>query len=213
MTVYNGARFLRAAIDSVLRQTYTDFELLVIDDGSTDDSCRIVRDFSDPRIRLVENGANLGIPATRNRGLQLARGEYLAILDSDDVALPQRLTRQVALLDARPEIAVVGSWCAWVDEHGRRMRTVKRRLTRPADIRAAMLFHCPLQNSSVMGRTALLKHYGYRHEFSIGEDYDLWARISADHVLMNGRVADGARILVAGGRQKGDPRVVGVVDG
>jgi len=185
MAVYNRERFLRESIASLLRQTYSNFELILIDDGSTDDSREIACSFEDPRIRLIQNGTNLGIPATRNRALQFARGEYLAILDSDDIALPGRLARQVAFLDARPEIAVVGSWCAWVDEHGRRVGVVKRRPTTPADIRAELLFHCPIQNSSILGRTALFKHYRYRHEFDICEDYDLWARMSTDHSLAN----------------------------
>lgn len=184
-TVYNRAAYLGATMESVLAQRFSDLELLIVDDGSTDASLEVASSFRDPRVRVVRNPTNLGIPRTRNRGLEEARGEYLAILDSDDLARPERLERQVRYLDAHPEVAVVGSFCAWIDERGRRLRRVKRRPVKPEDVRAALLFRCPIQNSAATGRTALLRRFGYRAEFAVGEDYDLWARLSATHRLAN----------------------------
>ena len=115
--VYNREKYLRGAIESILAQTFTDFELLVIDDGSTDGSREAIRSYHDPRIRLMCNETNQGIPKTRNRGIQFARGEYLAFLDSDDWAYPERLAKQVAFLDSHPDYAAVG---AWIDVDGRR---------------------------------------------------------------------------------------------
>ena len=89
--VYNREKYVRSAVDSILSQTFSDFELLVIDDGSTDGSIAVVQSYRDPRIRLARNNANLGVSATRNKGIQLARGVYLAFLDSDDCAYPDRL--------------------------------------------------------------------------------------------------------------------------
>ncbi len=107
--VYNREQYIATAIESVLAQSFTDFELLLIDDGSTDGSAEILRSYTtDPRVRVVRNEQNLGIPQTRNRGIDLARGEYVAMLDSDDWAYPCRLETQVAFLDRHRDVAVVG---------------------------------------------------------------------------------------------------------
>lgn len=180
---YNRAAYLHAAIESVLCQTFTDFELLLIDDGSTDDSADVVAGFHDPRIRLLRNETNLGIPATRNRGVAEARGEYLAFLDSDDIALPQRLARQVAFMDKHPEYAATGAWIEWIDTCGTRSGRIKRRSLSPDLIRAERLFRAGLENSTAIARTQILREYPYREDFAVGEDYDLWSRIAERHEL------------------------------
>ncbi len=111
--VYNAEKFIADTVASVLRQTFTDFELLVIDDGSTDQSIKILESFHDQRIRIERNGKNRGRPFTRNKGLMQARGEYLSVLDSDDLCEPDRLARQVEFLDTHPNIAAVGSRTAF----------------------------------------------------------------------------------------------------
>src|SRR5262245_19762108 len=116
IAVYNREKYVRSAVDSILSQTFSDFELLVIDDGSTDGSIAVVQSHSDPRIRLIRNHTNFGVSATRNKGIQLARGEYLAFLDSDDWAYPDRLAKQIAFLDNHSEYAAVGSWSEWMSE-------------------------------------------------------------------------------------------------
>ena len=95
MPVYNGGRYLRESIASILAQSFKDFELLIIDDGSTDDSVSIVKSFSDPRIRLVLNEHNIGVARTLNKGLELARGEFIARMDADDISLPHRFEKRV----------------------------------------------------------------------------------------------------------------------
>src|SRR5262249_35270201 len=132
--VYNREKYVRDAIDSILVQTFPDFELLVIDDGSTDRSREVVQSYHDPRIHLVCNGTNLGVPKTRNLGIQLARGEYLAFLDSDDWAYPERLGKQVAFLDSHPDYAAVGAWIAWMDEEGRSLGRIRRKPILPDEI-------------------------------------------------------------------------------
>src|SRR5262245_55227910 len=122
--VYNREKYVAAAIESILAQTFSNFELLVIDDGSTDGSREVIQSFRDLHVHLVCNETNLGIPRTRNRGIQRAHGEYLAFLDSDDWAYPERLGKQVAFLDSHPEHAAVGAWVAWMDETGRPLRRV-----------------------------------------------------------------------------------------
>lgn len=184
MPVYNRERTLRTAIDSVLGQSYRDFELLLVDDGSTDASVEIVRGYRDPRVRLVVHEHNQGIPKTRNHGLELARGELLAILDSDDVANPSRLAHQVAFLDRNPEIAAVGSWLTKIDARGRTTGFMVRP-TRPDDVRARILFISCFKNPAMMARTEVLRRFGYRDEFVYCQDIDLWGRISEQHRLAN----------------------------
>lgn len=196
--VYNRERYVLEAIDSVLRQSFTDFELLVVDDGSTDRTREVVEAVHDRRIRLLANGRNLGIPATRNRGLLEARGRYIALLDSDDWSHPQRLARQVSFLDAHPDYAEIGSWGRAMDAAGRPLRAIQYRPVHPDDVKAQFLFRCAIKNRSVMGRTDVLRHYGYRAEFLRCQDYDMHVRIARDwkvgnlpQMLVRGRLHDG----------------------
>jgi len=110
MPVYNGGPFLRSAIESILNQDFSDFDFLIIDDGSTDGSHEIAASYADPRIRLESNGRNLGLIATLNRGLDLARGTYVARMDADDIAFPDRLSKQLTFMEAHPEIGLCGTW-------------------------------------------------------------------------------------------------------
>lgn len=183
--VWNRAHVLGETLASVLAQSYADFELLVLDDGSSDGSAEVARAFGDPRIRLVVHERNLGIPATRNHGLQLARGEYLAIVDSDDVSLPRRLALQVAWLDAHPQVAALGSWALRTDASGRRVEAPLLRPTAPRTLRGRMLFASCFKSPTVMARTAVLREHGYREELVLASDIDLWARVSARHELAN----------------------------
>src|SRR5688572_18005648 len=126
MPVHNGAKFLRPAIDSILAQTYRDFELFVIDDDSTDDSVAIAKSYADPRIRIFDGHGRHGLPGTLNIGLRAAAGEFVARLDQDDVARPDRIEKQVAWLERRPEVMLVGSLARLIDENGRAAGTVHR---------------------------------------------------------------------------------------
>lgn len=181
--VYNRRRFVAEAIDSVLAQTFEDFELLLVDDGSTDGSQTVVRQYDDPRVRLIENSENLGIAAARNRGIEAACGEYVAFLDSDDRALPARLTQQVAFLDRHSDVAAVGSWIRWIDDTGTARGKTKRKASDPDQIAAERLFRSCLENSTATARTDVLRAYPHREDYRLGSDYDLWARIAADYRL------------------------------
>ena len=184
IAAYNREALIGEAIASVLRQTFRDFELLVIDDGSSDASADVVERHRDPRIRLVRQPENRGIPRTRNHGLSLARGEYFAILDSDDVAFRTRLQTQVAFLDAHRDVAAVGSWATRIRSDGRHKLPVVRP-TGPRDIRARVPFTTCFKNPTMMARTAAMREFGYRDEFVICQDIDLWSRMSAKYPLAN----------------------------
>jgi hypothetical protein len=191
MAVHNGAAHVRSAVDSVLAQTYADFELLVIDDASTDGSGDVVRAVGDARIRVAPNGANLGLTKSLNTGLALARGELVARHDADDLSRPERLATQVAVLDTHPEVSLVGSWYRKIDPAGKSLGD--RAL--PVDhgrLSWALLFHCPFVHSAVVFRRRDVAEIGgYDERFVYAQDYDLWSRVAR-----RGKVANVPATLV-----------------
>jgi len=185
LTVYNRAQLVGEAIRSILDQTYHDLELVVVDDGSTDHSLNVVRSFDDPRIRIVAQRANRGIPATRNNALDHARGRYIAWLDSDDVARPTRIAEQLDFLEAHPEVAMAGSCAGKIDREGRRLSGVRLVPFASEDIAAWHLFTSAFQQSSLLGRADVLQRYRYRADFPVCEDLELTARIIREHPTAN----------------------------
>ena len=177
LPVYNAEAYVDKAIESMLHQTYADFELIVINDGSTDRSLEIVRSYADPRIKVVSR-ENRGLVASLNEGIALAQGEYIARMDADDISLPQRFEKQVALLDAMPTVAVCGTWADVIDAQG----AVKGDYTYPPintkAIRAYVLRHNPFIHPTVMMRKNVFEKVGgYWKAFKHVEDYELWTRI------------------------------------
>jgi glycosyltransferase involved in cell wall biosynthesis len=183
MPVFNGEKFLKIAIESVLSQTYTDFELLIINDTSTDESAEIVKLYQDKRIRFLENERNKGIFYTHNHLFEEAKGNYIAILDGDDYAEPTRLEKQVDFLDKNEEFGLVGSWVTLIDEEN----TIKGAWQlehRPERIPAKLLFSNQFVQSSIMIRKEFLD-LKYREEYPPTEGYDLWVRISQKTRVIN----------------------------
>jgi glycosyltransferase involved in cell wall biosynthesis len=185
MAVYNDAAFVGDAVRSILGQTFTGFELLVIDDGSTDDSASIVRSFTDTRIRLLVQ-PNAGLAAALNRGIAEAQGEYIARHDSDDLSEPDRLRRQVELLDTRPDVALAGTNATVLEETGERVTAT----TLPVDdapIRLSLRTGAnPFVHGSVMFRRQVAVEAGlYRPAFRQAQDRDLWLRIAERGKLAN----------------------------
>ncbi|HEX6085802.1 MAG TPA: glycosyltransferase family A protein [Thermoanaerobaculia bacterium] len=184
LAVCNGEPHLGAAIRSVLRQTFRDFELLVVDDASSDGSPATLASFRDPRLRVVRNEENLGLTRSLNRGLALTESEYVARLDADDLAFPERLAQQVSFLDEHPEIGIVGSQGIAIDARGRRLSRVAwwhREWQRPRDGAAFdwyRMFDTPLIHSSVMYRRTLVRDEldGYDESFILSQDAELWLR-------------------------------------
>jgi glycosyltransferase involved in cell wall biosynthesis len=186
MPVRNGARWLAEAIDSVVRQTLSDLELLVIDDGSTDETPQILREWlgRDGRIRLLRQ-KDLGLVAALNYGLAEARGRFLARLDADDRAAPERLERQIRVLDNDPSIGLLGSWAQRIDEHGRPRGSLKPKTT-PQQLVDILTDANPFIHSTIMFRTEIARGLGgYRIAFEAAEDYDLWLRMSEVTRLAN----------------------------
>lgn len=177
LPVFNGAAFIARALASILQQSHRELEVLVIDNASTDDTPRILETFrrKDPRIRFLRNEANLGLPASLNRGLREARGEFVARMDGDDASHPRRLERQIAFLVAHPEIAICGTAiCKLMGGRG----YTQRFPASDAEIRATLLFHTAFAHPTVMWRRADFEQAGIRYDetFPATEDYELWSR-------------------------------------
>lgn len=185
MPVYNGMRFLKEAVDSVFAQTLTDFEFLIVDDASTDGTPAYLQSLTDPRVRIVTNPVNLGQTGSLNRGLALARGEFIARLDQDDVCLPERLEKQLAMHEARPDVALSCTWEYTIDSVGRRRRLWRSTIANYGEfLGPLMVGKVPVWHPSVMFRaSAVAAVGGYDSTISLAEDYDLWLKLAlARHV-------------------------------
>ncbi|MBI3986700.1 MAG: glycosyltransferase [Lentisphaerae bacterium] len=208
MSVYNGAQYLREAVDVILRQTFRDFEFLIVNDGSTDASAAILESFHDPRIRTIHNAANRGLTASLNIALRQARGVYIARQDADDISYPDRLAHQVEFLSTHDSVAAVGTRFHIqvsprpLEESGRPLPAAIATLqagppllntlpTHPHIIQYSMMRNNMFCHGSVMFRRAGVESIGGYHEhFFVGQDYDLWLRLAEIGDLANLPTAD-----------------------
>lgn len=177
MPAYNAEKYIKNAIDSVLNQSFRDFEFIILNDCSVDRTEEIILSYQDDRIVYLKNEKNLGVAATLNRGLEIARGEYIARMDADDISLPERFEKQVAFLDENTAIAVVG--CAVEKFCGTQTLGLRRFSAGAEMLRIDTLFGCPLAHPGVMFRRAVICGLGgYEAEFEGLEDYALWWKVS-----------------------------------
>lgn len=182
MPVYNAEKFLKQAIDSILNQTFKNFELLIINDGSTDQTARILQGYKDPRIKIIINQKKIGVIKSRNFGIKIAKGKYIALMDSDDISFPERLKKQTKYLDTHPYCDVVvakiqlmdigeniiGKWED--DQENLTYEQIKKKL--PTG-------NC-IANSTAVIKISLIKKYKYKENLYHSEDYELWLRLCAD---------------------------------
>ncbi|MCK5082134.1 MAG: glycosyltransferase [Candidatus Omnitrophica bacterium] len=193
MAVFNGGRYLKASIESVLNQTFRDFELLIIDDCSTDESLETARSFNDERIVICSNTENLGQVKSLNKGLGLARGKYVARMDADDLAFPSWLERQYEFIQQHPEYVVVSTRTAVIDSYDRVVRTLKTPLL-PEDIILRCFTASPINHvGSLMQKSIILDNGGYDEHLHVPADYDLWSRL----IRKGYRLTSTSDILVA----------------
>jgi glycosyltransferase involved in cell wall biosynthesis len=190
MSVYNGERYLRQAIASILRQTWTDYEFLIVNDGSTDNSREIIISFDDPRIRLVDNSTNIGLTKSLNRGLELARGEFVARQDADDVSHPTRFEHQVSFLNAHPEVILVGAQARRINQYGHVISSAKfpMPLTSASIKWYLMMFGASaFIHTSVMFRREVVwdQFRGYDERFARAQDLELWSRVAQKYEVRN----------------------------
>lgn len=176
MAVYNGKRYIGEAIESILNQTFRDFEFIIINDASTDNTEAVIRAYmeKDPMIKLINNEVNSERSFSRNRGIKIAQGEYISIIDADDICYPKKLEKQVAFLEKNKAIGFVGTSFCVIDEHS---RVISFHECSGSHIKEAihLLFAFP----SILARKECLDNMeGYRSVFEPAEDYDLWLRAS-----------------------------------
>lgn len=181
MPVYNSGAYLKEAIDSILVQTVSDFEFIIVNDGSTDDSTKIIQSYTDRRIRSLINEKNEGLSYTLNKGVAAARGKYIARMDGDDISLPCRFEKQINYLQSH-NLDLVASTVKCVDSKGQPLPNWKEDVVTitNAQIRKALPKNNCIAHPSVLGKTELFKNYPYQQKQGLAEDYDLWLRLVAD---------------------------------
>ena len=177
MPTYNISEFLGQAIESILSQSFNDFEFITVDDGSTDDSGRVLEDYAerDHRIRVIRNEQNKGIVYSLNRGLKACRGKYVARMDADDIALRDRLEKQIAAMEADPYTFVLGAALSYIDKNGKELGVVRR-----CSLDKSLIAQNPLLHPTVVFRRAVLEQHGlcYLEKYRYAEDYFLWLQLS-----------------------------------
>lgn len=174
MPVYNGEKYLREAIDSILNQTFTDFEFIILNDASKDSTEEIIKSYTDNRIVYIKNEQNLGVAGTLNRGLEIAKGEYIARMDADDISLHNRFEKQMLFMDTHPDVGVCGSHIRIFGEDGVERDYIYSETDER--LRVDMLFNSGFAHPAVMIRKSILdkKNLFYNTEFEKAEDYRMW---------------------------------------
>jgi glycosyltransferase involved in cell wall biosynthesis len=177
MPVFNAEKYLSFAIDSILKQTFTDFEFLIFNDGSSDNSRQIIESFNDPRIKFFDSVENLGYVAHLNRGIEIAAGKYIARMDADDISLPERFETQVSFLESHPEVGLCGAWIRqFKNDDDRSGGIVTRFAANHEKISVHLLRHNSFAHPVVMIRRSILIDHGLRYDadFMPSEDGRLW---------------------------------------
>ncbi len=184
MSAYNAEKYIKEAIDSILGQTFTDFEFIIINDGSTDGTLKIIKSYKDPRIVLISR-KNKGLVASLNEGIERARGKYIARMDADDISMPERFEKQVEYLESHPEVGVVSSFVKMVDPDGNDIGIWQDDVATKTyeEITNMIVKKNCFSHPSVVIRTKIIKHYKYRN-IKAAEDYELWLRMVSDGIVL-----------------------------
>lgn len=185
MPVYNSEKYLKEAMESILSQSFRNFEFLIINDGSLDNSFNIISSYKDPRIRLVQNNKNRGLIYSLNKGIKLSKGELIARMDADDISRPDRLEKQVKYMTTHPEVIVCGSDIGVINNIGKFLY-YQPTLLRDKQIRNCMVVTCPLVHPSVIYRkNTIVEVGGYDTRAYVVEDYDLWVKLMTEGKFSN----------------------------
>jgi glycosyltransferase involved in cell wall biosynthesis len=176
MPVHNGEKYLKTAIDSILGQTFSDFEFIIVNDGSSDNTEKIIDSFHDERIKIIKNTEKIGVSKSLNRAIESSRGDFIARMDADDISLPERLEKQIRYLEENHDIGIVGSNAYLINSDDK----VTGRYKRPEShvlVKWTALFSNPMIHPSIMARANILRENKYNEEFKNGQDYELWSRL------------------------------------
>lgn len=186
MPNYNAWKYISEAIQSVLNQTFGDFEFIIIDDCSTDNSWEIIQEFAkkDSRIIALRNAKNLTVCRTANRALDMVRGEFIARLDSDDVVFPERFSQQLDFLEKNPEYILCGSNFQFIDQDGK-VGKIRQLPETNAEIQNSFLIKNPIAQSAVMIRASMLGALRYDENFEVAEDLEFWMRLGTLYKMYN----------------------------
>ena len=187
MPVYNGEKFLREAIDSILNQTFKDFEFLIINDASTDTTEDIILSYTDPRIKYIKNETNIKVTATLNRGLKLIKTKYIARMDADDISLPHRIATQVALMENREDITLCGSGRLTFKSDMEGTEEEVKTICDEKQLLIHSLFNTSISHPSIMMRTSVLQKYKiiYNEDYIYAQDKAMWLELSQYGTIYN----------------------------
>jgi len=178
MSVYNNDKVVARAIDSILNQTYKDFEFLIVDDGSTDDSFKTIKTFDDKRIKVINNQDNIGLTRSLNKGLKLASGKYIARIDADDISLSERLAKQIDFLEENPDFVLCGTSYHIIDKKGNIIKDIVYN-TDPEKLYYDLNFQNIIAHSSIMfKKEEVLSAGGYSDKYRYSQDFDLWQKLA-----------------------------------
>jgi glycosyltransferase involved in cell wall biosynthesis len=192
MPVYNGERYLKEAIDSILNQTFGDFEFIILNDGSTDNTKKIITSYDDSRIVYIENEKNLGIVKTLNKGIDNTKGKYIARMDADDISLPERFEKQIALMERYEDIDICGTWIMYMGRGN-----IWKIPEYDIEAKLTLIYGSSFAHPTVMIRKKIFDKYFIRYDekFLGAEDYKMWIDMSKiakfyniQEVLLNYRV-------------------------
>ncbi len=185
MPVYNGSKYVAKAIESILGQTFTNFEFLIIDNASEDNTLEIISSFKDPRIKLIKNPRNLHLIKSLNIGLEISRGKYVARMDHDDISLPRRLEVEHNFLEQHPTVAIVGTWSIIIDGNDTPIK-IHKNPTGSNVIKYELLFGNTTTHPSIMMRKdIIIEAKGYDEKWLNTEDYNLYSRVIQSHEIAN----------------------------
>ena len=187
LPAYNCEKYIAKAIESVLYQTFADFEFIIINDGSSDSTEEIIKSFSDPRILYQVNNTNKGLVYTLNKGIDIARGKYIARMDGDDIALPERFKKQFDHLQQNKEIDILATVVTLIDENENVSGTWESDINNVSakNIRKELPQDNCIAHPTVMGKTEIFRKFKFNQTQSIGEDYDLWLRMATDNIIIH----------------------------
>lgn len=188
MPAYNSEKYISEAIESVLNQTFKDFEFIIVNDGSTDNTFNIIKEYArkDKRIKVINNKKNCGISKTRNNGIKLARGKYIATHDSDDISLPTRFQEQLSFMEQHPEVGVVGAYIQIFDSDSGKIIGIRKYSNEDKVLRKNIFFYSPIAQPVSMIRKEVFSEVGYYdNNYPPTEDLDLWFKIGTKYKFSN----------------------------
>lgn len=181
MLAYNADKYIYDSIQSILKQSFEDFELIVYNDGSTDRTSEVVKGIFDPRIRFIDNKVNMGLSHARISSLKEAKCKYVAILDSDDLSFPNRLKIQYEFMEGHPEVALCGGNAVLIDQQGHTKNKKLHKTYKKHNLKAILFFNNIFVNSSIIFRREVVNKLGGYHDMAPVEDYELFVRIADQH--------------------------------